>query len=126
MTDQIADLLSRIRNSGAVQKYEVIMPFSKMKEAILRILEKEGFVHNVEIIEEDNKKTIKLRISERNMPTHLKQISKPGQRIYVKHSKIPKPLRGFGLVVISTPKGVISGREAAKAGLGGELICEVW
>ena len=137
MTDHIADLLVRIRNASMVRKYEVELPFSKMKEAILTILEREGFVKNIEVVEEDKsakgeishksgKKNIKFRISNTKLPTHLKQISKPGQRIYAKSKDIPNPLRGFGLVIISTPKGVITAKEATKLGLGGELICEIW
>ncbi len=126
MTDHIADLLVRIRNASMVRKYEVALPFSKMKEAILRILEQEGFVKDIEIIEEDKKKNIKFRISSTKLPTHVKQISKPGQRIYAKSKDIPNPLRGFGLVIISTPKGVITAKKASKLGLGGELICEIW
>ena len=126
MTDHIADLLVRIRNASMVRKYEVELPFSKMKEAILTILEQEGFIKNIEIVEEDKKKNIKFRISNTKLPTHLKQISKPGQRIYAKSKDIPNPLRGFGLVIISTPKGVITAKQASKLGLGGELICEIW
>ena len=71
-------------------------------------------------------KYLKIIISSTKAPVHIKQISKPGQRIYVKCDQIPKPLRGLGLVIISTPLGVISGREASKKGIGGEVICEVW
>jgi small subunit ribosomal protein S8 len=72
------------------------------------------------------KKQIKFQISSDKTPSHVKQISKPGQRIYAKCKDIPRPLRGLALVVISTPKGVTSGKDASKAGLGGELICEIW
>lgn len=126
MTDQIADLLIRIKNASMVRKYEVTLPFSKMKEAILRILEREEFVKDIRISEEDKKKVLSFTISNTKTPSHVKQISKPGQRIYVKSKDIPNPLRGLGLVVISTPKGVITAKEASKAGLGGELICEIW
>jgi len=126
MTDHIADLLVRIRNASMVRKYEVVLPFSKMKEAILQILEQEGFVKDIEITEENKKKNIKFHISNTKLPTHVKQISKPGQRIYAKSKDIPNPLRGFGLVIISTPKGVITAKKASKLGLGGELICEIW
>lgn len=125
MTDQIADLLVRIRNASAVGKREIKIPFSKMKESILVILKSEGFVKNIEITEEQKIKTIHIELSDKNL-SHIKQISKPGQRIYSKSKNIPKPLRGLGLVIISTPTGVITATEAAKKGLGGELICEVW
>lgn len=126
MTDHIADLLVRIRNASAIKKYNVALPYTKMKEAILNILSSEGYIKDVKVIEENNKKLIQFRISSDKTPSHLKQISKPGQRIYCKSKDIPRPLRGFGLVIISTPKGVITAREASKQGLGGELICEVW
>ncbi len=126
MTDHIADLLVRIKNASLVKKYEVTLPFSKMKEAILKILEREEFIKNIEVSGEANKKVISFRISHTKTPTHIKQISKPGQRIYVKSKDIPNPLRGLGLVIISTPKGVITAKEASKTGLGGELICEIW
>lgn len=126
MTDQIADLLVRIRNASAVKKTDLVMPYSKTKEAILTILKNEGFIKNFETAEKDNKKSLTVVISCNKFPVHIKQISKPGQRIYTKSKDIPRPLRGFGLIIISTPKGVISGREAIKVGVGGELICEVW
>jgi small subunit ribosomal protein S8 len=125
MTDQIADLLVRIRNASAIGKHEINMPFSKMKESILAILKSEGFVKNIEITEEEKRKTIHIELSDKNL-NHIKQISKPGQRIYSKSKNIPRPLRGLGLVIISTPSGVITAKEAAKKGLGGELICEIW
>ena len=125
MTDQIADLLVRIRNASAIGKHEIKIPFSKMKESILKILKSEGFVEKIEITEEQKKKIIQIELSEKNL-SHIRQISKPGQRIYTKSKNIPKPLRGLGLVIISTPLGVITAREANKKGLGGELICEIW
>ena len=124
--DQIADLLIRIKNASMVQKFEVVTTFSKLKEAILNILKNEGFISNFEIEEVENKKFIKISISKTKTPTHLRQISKPGRRIYTKSKEIPAPLRGLGTVVISTSTGVITGREATQKGLGGELICEIW
>jgi small subunit ribosomal protein S8 len=126
MTDQIADLLVRVQNASKIKKYELSMPYSKMKEAILTIFKDEGFVSSIRIEETDGKKTINLVISREKTPSHIKQISRPGQRIYTRSKNIPKPLRGFGTVIISTPKGVITGRLATKTGVGGELICEIW
>jgi len=126
MTDQISDLLVRIRNTSLIKKSEIEMPYSKMKEAILTILKEEGFVKDFNIFEQDSLKYLKISIARDKFPTHIKQISRPGQRIYSRSKDIPKPLRGFGLVIVSTPKGVISGKQAAKTGVGGELICEVW
>jgi small subunit ribosomal protein S8 len=126
MTDQIADLLIRIKNAGMIRKTDIAMPYSKMKEAILGILKDEGYIKDFEVTEEDGKKTVMVRIASDKFPSHIKQISKPGRRIYSKSKDIPRPLRGFGLVVVSTPKGVISGKTAMKTGVGGEVICEIW
>ncbi|MFA7253551.1 MAG: 30S ribosomal protein S8 [Patescibacteria group bacterium] len=126
--DQIADLLTRIKNSSAIGKYEITLPYSKMKEAILNILKAEGFIQSYEMVaDKDNgKSTLTVIISRTKTPSHLKQISKPGRRVYAKNAEIPMPLRGLGTVVISTSKGVITGKEARKGGFGGELICEIW
>lgn len=126
MTDQIADLLVRIKNAAAVRRHELVMPYTKMKEAILKILESNGFVKNINVVEENAKKNIKFELVATKPPTHIKQISKPGHRIYTKGKDIKIPLRGLGLVIISTSIGVINAKEASKKGLGGELICEIW
>lgn len=124
--DQISDLLTRIRNASLAKRYEVRATFSKMKEAILAILKSEGFLSDFELLEENGKKEFKITISKTKPPVHLKQLSKPGRRLYTKTTSIPRPLRGFGLIVVSTSKGLVSGKEAVKQGIGGELICEIW
>lgn len=124
--DQIADLLTRIKNASAVNRSEVQVSYSKMKEAILGILKNEGFLSDFTTEEEEGKKYLKLTISQTKVLVHIKRVSKPGRRIYVKNQEIPKPLRGLGTTIVSTSKGVVTGREAAKQGLGGELICEIW
>ena len=126
MTDQTADLLVRIKNAAAVHRNELAMPYSKMKEAVLKILETNGFVKNIKITEEKTKKSISFEFSRDKYPTHIRQISKPGHRIYSKGKDIKIPLRGLALVIISTSNGVINAKEASKKGLGGELICEIW
>lgn len=126
MTDQIADLLVRMHNASMINKFEVTMPYSKMKEAILEILKNEGFVQNFKVTEDKNIRKIKIELSSKKRFSHIRQISKPGQKIYSKSKDIPNPIRGLGLVIISTSKGVIKAREASKLGLGGELICEIW
>lgn len=124
--DQIADLLTRIKNSTAVNKKSITVSHSKTKEAILKIFLKEGFIYSldVEVIEE--RKHLKVVFSDKKSITHLKQISKSGLRVYAKSKEIPKPLHGLGVIVISTSSGIITGREATKIGLGGEMICEIW
>lgn len=124
--DQIADLLTRIRNATLVRKNEITVSFSKMKEAVLKIFAEQGFLSSVSVETIEDKKYLKLVVSDKKVPSHLKQISKPGRRIYIKSKEMPKPLRGLGVVIISTSTGVITGKEAAKKGLGGELICEIW
>lgn len=124
--DQIADLLVRIKNASLVSKREVNVPFSKVKEAILKIMKNEGFLSDCEIVEQETQKSIKITISKDKTPMHIKQLSKRGRKLYAKNKEIPNPLRGFGTVIISTSKGMITGKEAKKLGLGGELICEIW
>ena len=126
MTDQIADLLVRIKNASMVNKFEVTISHSKMKEAILAILKNEGFVKNFDIVEDGSKKNIRISLSSTKRFSHLKQISKPGQRIYAKSKDIPHPIRGLGLVIVSTPNGIVRAKDAVKLGVGGELICEIW
>lgn len=125
MSDPIADLITRIRNAYAAHKSSVVIPYSKFKEAILNVMKKNGYIDNIEIKTINSIKYLHVNIEKSNI-SHIRRLSKPGQRIYVAKKDVPKPLRGMGLVIVSTPKGVISGKEAAKANTGGELICEVW
>lgn len=124
--DQIADLITRIKNASLVKKYEVTMPYSKMKEAILDILKDEGFIKDISVSQLKANKILKITISETKTPSHLRQISKPGHRIYLKSKEIKLPLRGLGLAIVSTSKGVINAQKATKQGIGGEVICEIW
>lgn len=124
--DYIADMLIRIKNASAVGKSDVVVPHSNLKEAILMILKKQGFIADFVKTDEDAKPMLSITLSANKKPSHIRQISKPGRRVYVKSKEIPAPLRGFGTVILSTPAGVITGREAKKTGLGGELICEIW
>lgn len=123
--DPIADLLIRLKNAAMAHKLETILPYSKHKKAVIDVILKEGYVASVAEKTVKNRKFIQVTLGE-NKFMHIRRLSKPGQRIYVKSGDIPKPLRGLGLVVISTPKGVISGKEARKLNIGGELICEIW
>ena len=139
MIDPIADMLTRIRNASLVKKEEVVLPMSKVKFNIAKILEKEGFVSNVSIISggEDLKKNkaskfdqikIILKYGEDGKPrvSLLKRISKPGRRIYVDRNSIGRVLNGFGISIISTSKGIMTGKEAQRQKIGGELICEIY
>ncbi|HSX41551.1 MAG TPA: 30S ribosomal protein S8 [Candidatus Saccharimonadales bacterium] len=129
-TDPIADMLTRIRNGLAVRKASVLVPHSKMKEAIAGILKDNGFVTGFKVeTASDGFKTMTVALddgSHQPSLSNLQRISKPGRRVYYSSADIPLILGGRGMVIISTSKGVMSGREARKAGLGGELICKVW
>ncbi|MFA7243742.1 MAG: 30S ribosomal protein S8 [Patescibacteria group bacterium] len=125
MSDPIADLLIRLKNALSAGKTEAVLPYSKHKKAVLDVILKEGFISAVSEKIVKNQKMLLVTFGAGKM-MHLKRLSKPGQRIYVKANDIPKPLRGLGLIVMSTPVGVISGREAKKTNIGGELICEIW
>jgi len=128
MTDPIADMLTRIRNASMVHKKEVALPYSKIKLAIAEILVREGFLEKIEVSEDKKPQIlITLKYQGRESAIHsLKRISKPGHRQYVKSTELGKVLNGFGLAIISTPKGVLTHIEAKKEKIGGELICEVY
>jgi len=119
-------MLITLKNAALVDKEFVLIPFSNLKMAILKILANKGYVKSFEIDKKTKQIKVVLRYSE-NMKyfEYVKRISKPGQRIYIKSSAIPYPKTHFGIIIISTPKGMMTGYEAKKLGLGGELICEV-
>lgn len=127
-SDPISDLLTRIRNASLAKKHDVVVPYSKLKFALAEILRNTGYVDRVEKIE-DRHGSIRVALKyERNQPkiTHLERVSKPGRRVYAKRGALPKVLNHYGLAVISTPQGLMTNKQAAKAGLGGEVICEVY
>ena len=126
MKNTVSSLLISIKNAKAINKPQITVGFSNYSESIIKILKMEGFVKDYSIIDKKNKKYISIEADNSKQIMHLKQISKPGRRIYSKSKDMPRPLRGFGLVVVSTPKGVITAKEARKSGVGGELICEIW
>jgi small subunit ribosomal protein S8 len=130
-------MLTRLRNAYAVEHSEVVMPMSKLKFAIAQVLEKEGFVEKVErIADEKNDKFENLRITlkyeqissiaKKPAIENIKQISTQGQRSYIKKNDIHKVRNGYGISIISTSQGVMTGKDARKKGLGGEIICELW
>lgn len=128
-TDPIADMLTRIRNAAAVNKYEVSMPHSKIKQTLAEVLAGSNFVKGVEVFGEGGFKTLRIKINDQDTNSRITEIvrlSKPGRRMYSAADKIPAVKRGRGIVVISTSKGIMTGDEAKKAGLGGELICKVY
>ena len=128
MTDSISDMLTRIRNASRVQLPIVELPHSKMKESIAHILKKEGYVSEVEV-DGNTKKKIKLKLKyegKRSVIEGLRRVSTPGLRRYVGSGEIPKVRGGLGLSVVSTSQGVMTGTQARKSNLGGEIICYVW
>jgi small subunit ribosomal protein S8 len=130
LSDPIADMLTRLRNATTARHLTVDIPHSNMKEHIVRILKDEGFVRDVQVVREGAKATIRVDLkynqARRPVLTHLKRISKPGLRIYTGKDRIPRVLGGMGLVILSTPRGVITGQHARRLGVGGEVLCEVW
>ena len=128
MSDPIADMLTRIRNGYAVGSVSVSMPSSGMKQAVARVLQEEGFIDGCKVAEENGKKTltVALRYFE-GVPVinQLQRVSRPGKRVYCHSSDIPAVNNGLGVVVVSTSKGIMTGREAKTSGTGGELICVV-
>jgi small subunit ribosomal protein S8 len=122
-------MLNQIRNAEAVAKPEVVIPFSKLKNQIGLILQQEGFVADVKKIAKDKSRAIKVVLKyENGIPAieGAKRISKPGQRIYVKNHDIKRVRGGYGISIISTPKGLMTDGQAKKAKLGGEVLMEVW
>ena len=125
MSDPIADLIIRIKNAQSSQQNELMVPFSSYKVSILEVMKKYDLISEVEVKPGKKFKTILIKFGNKQI-YHIKRISKPGRKYYVKADQIPRPLRGMGLIILSTPVGVISGNEARKLKIGGELICEAW
>lgn len=130
VTDTIADMLTRIRNALQAKKESVDIPASLMKAAIAKVLKDEGFISKYEnkILKGKGvlRITLKYGPEGKSIIKVMRRVSTPGRRTYVAKDSIPKVLRGFGISIISTSKGIMTGEEAAKAGLGGEVICIVW
>jgi small subunit ribosomal protein S8 len=132
MTDPIADMLTRIRNGIQSRHDRVEMPSSKLKIEVAKILKSEGFISNYKVAQEDGKPQGTLRVylkySEDGEPVihGIERVSRPGRRVYRGKEDIPQVLGGLGLAIVSTSKGVLSGAEAARTGVGGEVLCQVW
>ena len=125
--DSISDLLTRIRNANTARKRLVVMPYSKMKQQVADILKANGFLEEVKVAEADGFKSLELTLpADQETITSLIRVSKPGRRVYTGAQDIPLVLGGRGIVILSTSGGLMTGRDARKAGLGGELICKVW
>lgn len=131
-TDPIADMLTRLRNGMAVRRRYVQMPSSKIKLAIAQILKEEGYVEGFDVVKEKERPQASLRIwlkyDENREPllTGLQRVSRPGRRVYTGKQSIPLVLSGVGVAILSTPRGVMTGRQARRLGVGGEVLCYLW
>jgi small subunit ribosomal protein S8 len=129
MTDPIADMLTRIRNAIMARHTRVLIPASKMKLSIARILKEEGYIKDFDILKDNPQGTIRIAlkyVDKRPVLTQLKRVSRPGLRVYTKHTDIPRVRGGLGTAILSTPQGLMTGRRAYQLGLGGEVICYIW
>ena len=128
MSDPIADMLTRIRNGYAVRSAVVSMPSSGIKEAVGRVLQEEGFVDDCTVMDENGKRTLTVVLryfQGEPVINQLQRVSRPGKRVYCRSKDIPSVNNGLGVVVVSTSKGIMTGRQAKASGAGGELICTV-
>lgn len=125
ITDPVGDLLSRVRNAVNARHREIAVPYSRLREDVARVLKREGFAEEVK--KRDDELIVSLAYRRRRpLITGVKNVSRPGLRIYRKVKDLPKPLGGAGISIISTSKGIMSNKEAEKKGLGGEVLGEVW
>jgi len=129
MTDPIADMFTRIRNANQMRNEKVVLPSSKTKVEIAKVLQEEGFINGYKVDGDVKKElTIELKYGKSNekVITGIKRVSKPGLRVYAKSQELPRVLNGLGLAIISTPKGIMSEKQARKENVGGEVLAYVW
>ena len=130
ITDPIADLLTRIRNANSAKHETVEIPASNMKKAIVEILNEEGYIKNYQIIDDGKQGIIRVTLkygqNNEKVITGLKRVSKPGLRIYAGAEELPKVLKGLGIAIVSTSKGVMTDKKARKENIGGEVLAFVW
>lgn len=129
-TDPVADMLTRIRNANQAGHEDLLVPASKLKVELAKLLQSEGYICGYEMVQGDKynciKITLKYRENRQPVLSGLKRVSKPGLRIYSKASKMPKVYDGLGIAVVSTSKGLLTDRKARKENIGGEVLCYVW
>jgi small subunit ribosomal protein S8 len=130
VTDPIADMLTRIRNAVAAKHDQVNVPASKLKVAIAHVLKEEGFIRDFDTLEEGLRKTLRIHLiyvgKKEPLLTGIRRVSKPGLRVYVQNGEIPRVYGGLGIAILSTPQGVMTGQQAWRQRVGGELLCYVW
>ena len=130
MTDPIADMLTRIRNAAGARHRRVDIPASRMKASIAKILEVEGYVAHCRVIQDEKQGTLRIFLKYDDNRTSviqgLERVSKPGRRVYVAREEIPRVMGGYGVAILSTSQGLMTGVQARQKGIGGELVCHVW
>lgn len=129
MTDPIADMIIRIKNALAAGHQDLVMPHSKLKMAIAKLLKEFNYIEAFELVEGSPFKQIKLvmrYVGKSPAISGVKRVSKPGRRIYKGSSELPRTLNGYGLTIVSTNKGIMDGQTARKSNLGGEVLCQIW
>jgi small subunit ribosomal protein S8 len=132
MTDPIADLLTRIRNAIQAEHAEVLIPHSRLKENILRIMQREGYITGFDVERDGAKASLTVYLKRGGVGGResavrgMRRVSSPGRRVYVRAAELPRVLGGLGVAIISTPNGLMTDREARRAHLGGEVLCNVW
>ena len=130
LTDPVADMLTRIRNAGSARHQKVDIPTSKLKLEIARILKEEGYIANYKATEEEGRKVLRVYLKYGNNNeaaiSNVERVSRPGCRVYVRRTEIPRVLGGMGINILTTPQGVMTGRQARKQGVGGEVLCQIW
>ena len=130
VTDPVADMLARMKNGLGTRKRYVVMPSSKLKLEIARVLRAEGYIEHYDVTKDRPQPMlrIQLKYADGNTPvlTELERVSRPGRRVYTKRQNIPLVLSGMGIAVLSTPRGIMTGKKAYRLGLGGEVLCYVW
>lgn len=130
VTDPVADMLTRIRNAQTMRHESLVMPVSKMKVSIARILKSEGFIRDYDMLRGQPQPVLRIHLAYREgrQPaiSGLKRVSKPGLRVYVGKGEIPRVYGGLGIAILSTSQGLMTGRDAWRQGIGGELLCHVW
>ena len=130
ITDPIADMLTRIRNALIARHDFTDVPASKLKIALAEVLKKEGYISGFEVKSQESRRTIRIQLaytdSREPVITGLQRISKPGLRVYAQRREIPRVYGGLGIAILSTPEGMLTGKEARRRGVGGEVLCYVW
>ncbi len=130
ITDPIADMLTRIRNANTANHQTVDIPASRSKKAVAQILKDEGFIRDIDVVAEGPQGTLRITLKygpeKEKVITGLRRISRPGLRVYTSRTEIPRVLGGLGLVIISTSRGIMSGKRAKREGFGGEVMAYVW